>query len=129
MIYKEMFMKKTIISVFTIIFVFLVGCTIFVSIRDINKPNKESIIDGKDVSKEEYIFKDDLLSIGYSIDEITSIQNKLSLSDVKSYLLGSKKFENIASFISNPYFKISNLKRYHIIKRILIIHLIKLFYM
>ena len=105
-------MKKTIISVFAIIFVFLVGCTIFVSIRDMNKPNKESIIDGKDVSKEEYIFKDDLLSIGYSIDEITSIQNKLSLSDVKSYLLGSKKFENIASFISNPYFKISNLKRY-----------------
>ncbi len=105
-------MKKTIISVFAILFVFLVGCTIFVSIRDMNKPNKESIIDGKDVSKEEYIFKDDLLSIGYSIDEITSIQNKLSLSDVKSYLLGSKKFENIASFISNPYFKISNLKRY-----------------
>ena len=94
MINKEMFMKKTIISIFAVLFALLVGCTLFLSIRDMNKPSKESIIDGKDVSKEEYIFKDDLLNIGYSIDEITSIQNKLSLSDVKSYLLGNKKFEN-----------------------------------
>ena len=105
-------MKKTIISIFAVLFALLVGCTLFLSIRDMNKPNKESIIDGKDVSKEEYIFKDDLLNIGYSIDEITSIQNKLSLSDVKSYLLGNKKFENIVSFIYNPYFNISNLTRY-----------------
>ena len=105
-------MRKTIITVFAIIITILIGYTLFLSVRDMSKPNKESDINGKDVSKEEYMFKDDLLEIGYSVDEITSIQNKISLSDVKSYLLGNKKFENLVSFISNPYFDISNLTRY-----------------
>ena len=105
-------MKKTIISIISIIFVLLVAYGIFLSVKDASKPNKESDINGKDVSKEEYLYKDELLELGYSVDEITSIQSKLSLSDVKSYLLGNKKFEDIVNFIYNPYFKISNLTRY-----------------
>ena len=105
-------MKKTIIRVLLIIFVLLVIYGVFISVKEMNKPSKESDINGKDITKEEYMYKDDLLEIGYSVDEITSIQNKLSLSDVKSYLIGSKKFDNIVSFIYNPYFKISHLPRY-----------------
>lgn len=105
-------MSKKTISILTIILLLIVGYTILLSIKEMSKPNKESNLNGKDISKEEYIFKDDLLDLGYSVDEITSIQNKLSLSDVKAYLLGSKKYENINSFIYNPYFNISNLSRY-----------------
>lgn len=105
-------MKKTLFIIFTVLFVLIATYIIFLSVNDMNKPGKESSIDGKDVSKEEYLYKDDLLDIGYSVDEINSIQNKLSLGDVKSYLLGNSKFENIISFIYNPYFKISNISRY-----------------
>ena len=105
-------MKKTIIIIFSVIFIILVSYGIFISVKDMNKPNEESIIDGKDITKEEYMYKDDLLEIGYSVDEITSIQNKLSLSDVKAYLVGNKKFDNIVSFIYSPYFKVSHLSRY-----------------
>lgn len=105
-------MRKTIIRVLSIIFILLICYGIFISVKEMNKPSKESIIDGKDVSKEEYLYKDDLLDIGYSVDEITSIQNKLSFSDVKAYLLNNKKYDNIISFINVPYSKISNISRY-----------------
>ena len=104
-------MKK----VLTYVAVFLLGviCAygIFVSVNDMNKPSKESDLTGKDTSKEEYIYKDDLLELGYSIDEITTIENKVSSTDVKKNLL-TQKYDNLVSFITSPYFKIENIQRY-----------------
>lgn len=105
-------MKKAIIRIITIIIVIFIGYELFISVSNMNKPNKESDINGKDISKEEYLYKDDLLEIGYSVDEISEIQNKLTLSDVKNNLLNNKKYDNIIPLINNPYFNITNISRY-----------------
>jgi len=105
-------MKKIGLKAISIMLIILGAYTIFLSVRDMNKPSKESIINGKDISNEEYIYKDELLDIGYTIDEISSIQSKVSLNDVKSYILTNNKFENIVSFVNNPYFNIKNIGRY-----------------
>lgn len=104
-------MKKTILY----ICIFLLGAIIiygvFVSVIDMNKPNTESDITGKDTSKEEYIYKDDLLELGYSIEDVKIIQNKLNENDVKKYLL-TNKYDNLMTFIYCPYFKAENIERY-----------------
>ena len=104
-------MKKVIIYI--IIFSFAVACAygLFVSVSNMNKPSKESDITGKDMSKEEYLYKEDLLELGYSIDEINTIQTKISTLDVKKYLL-TVKYNNLISFVYSPYFKIENIDRY-----------------
>lgn len=76
------------------------------------KDNVEEITsDGKDITKEEYIYKEDLLNIGYSVDEINTMERTLSNTDVKQYLL-YKKYDNLVSFISSPYFKAEHIDRY-----------------
>jgi D-alanyl-D-alanine carboxypeptidase len=72
---------------------------------------EEITTDGKDITKEEYIYKEDLLSIGYSVDEISAIEKKLSNTVVKQYLL-SKKYDNLISFINSKYFNAENIERY-----------------
>lgn len=67
--------------------------------------------DGKDKTKEEYIYKEDLLLLGYSVDEIKIIENKISNTDVKNYLL-EKKYDNLTKFATSPYFKAENIERY-----------------
>ena len=69
------------------------------------------INDGKNDSKDEYIYKEDLLNLGYSISDIEYIEKKISNNDVKKYLL-DKKYGNLLKFISSPYFKIENISRY-----------------
>lgn len=57
------------------------------------------------------MYKKELINIGYSKDDIKLISNKISDTDIKKYLL-SKKYNNISTFISSPYFKIENINRY-----------------
>ena len=39
---------------------------------------------GKEQSKEEYIYKEELLHLGYTVDEISIIEKKVSSLDVKN---------------------------------------------
>ncbi len=104
-------MRKKIIVIFTILFSFLFAYIVYDSAVDLNKPGNESDIEGKDISKEEYIYKEDLLTLGYSVDEVNIIENKISTTDVKNYLL-KEKYNNITKFIYSPYFKIEDIQRY-----------------
>ncbi len=76
-----------------------------------NKDDNPLISDGKDITKEEYVYKEDLLMLGYSINDIETIKNKISKSDVKRYLL-DKKYNNLLSFLASPEFNIENISRY-----------------
>ncbi len=76
-----------------------------------NKPNVENLSDGREVTKEDYIYKDNLLDLGYNINEIKVIEKKISNINTKKFLL-SKKYNNLTKFISSPYFNINNIERY-----------------
>ncbi len=104
-------MKKIIICIIITILIILAGYIILSSVDNDIKPNQEENISGKDISKEEYIYKEDLLELGYSLNDITSIENKIPSLDVKKYLL-TKKYDNLISFLSSPYFKAQNIERY-----------------
>ena len=66
---------------------------------------------GQDISKQEFLYKDELLELGYTISEIDSIQDKLSNVDIRNYLL-TKKYDGLLSFMASPYFKTPNINRY-----------------
>ena len=51
------------------------------------------------------------MHLGYSVSDIEIIEDKISTTDVKTYLLGTK-YKNLTNFISSPYFKMQNLERY-----------------
>ena len=76
-----------------------------------NKPNVENLSNGREVTKEDYIYKDNLLDLGYNINEIKVIEKKISNINTKKFLL-SKKYNNLTKFISSPYFNINNIERY-----------------
>ena len=106
-------MKKKIILTFFIII--CAGCVLFCSIlcyKNIIAIQTETDLEGgKDINKEEYIYKEDLMNLGYSISDIEIIEKKISNVDVKTYLL-TTKYKNLTSFISSPYFKLENVGRY-----------------
>ena len=110
-------MKKKIILAFFIII--CVSCVIFCSIlsyKQIIAPdesNHESDLEnnGTNINQDEYIYKEELLHLGYSIDDINKIEKKISNIDVKNYLL-IEKYDTLTSFITSPYFKIENIKKY-----------------
>ena len=106
-------MKKFIFRVVLFLFVLLLGYGVYIYIDDmIHNDDDNSIInDGKDTNKEEYIYKEDLLVLGYNVNEIETIKNKISDNDVKKYLL-DKKYPNLTKFLSSPYFKIEHINRY-----------------
>ena len=79
--------KKTIICLAITISVIIFGYIIISSAINDNKPGSNKSTDGKDTSKEEYVYKDNLLELGYTINEISTIESKISSSDVKNYLL------------------------------------------
>ncbi len=103
---KKGFLGVTIIIVSSII---LFGTYIY--LYKIRGNDKEINPDGKDITKEEYIYKEDLLLLGYTVNEIDTIENKISDSDVKKYLL-STKYDNLTELLKSPYFKIENIERY-----------------
>lgn len=106
-------MKKKIILTFFIII--CAGCVLFCSIlcyKNIIAIQTETDLDGgRDINKEEYIYKEDLMHLGYSINDIEIIEKKISNVNVKTYLLNTK-YKNLTAFISSPYFKLENVSRY-----------------
>ena len=102
--------KKLIICFIITVLVIVAGYIILSSVFKEEKENDKPI-NGKDISKEEYIYKEELLTLGYTSQEIETIENKISDSNVKEYLL-TKKYDNLTSFIKSPYFDITKLDRY-----------------
>ena len=96
-------LSSVIVAIFIIVF-------IYNSLQDSTKIEQIKM-DASDISKEEYIYKDDLLELGYSIDDIKIIENKISNVDVKAYLL-KDKYPNLVLFVNSPYFKTENIERY-----------------
>ena len=95
-----------------LIILFFLGISIFVYTSYINREkNQESEKLGKNISKDDYMYKEDLLDLGYNIEEINIIQSKINNSNVKDYLL-NKKYDNLTKFISCPYFDAKNIERY-----------------
>lgn len=104
----KLFVKRMVI--FIISALILWGSII--CIKDINNPaNDTSNTEGKDSNKEEYVYKEELLELGYNISDIDLISTKISNIDVKKYLL-NERYKDISLFMSSPYFKIENIKRY-----------------
>lgn len=84
----------------------------FLCIRDINNPdNDKDTSGGKEINKEEYVYKEELLALGYDIKDIETISTKISNVDVKKYLL-TEKYEDITKFIASPYYKVEKTSRY-----------------
>lgn len=103
-------MKKTILFLIFIIPVIIL-LTLFIYFKKVKvETNNET--QGKENTKEEYIYKEDLINIGYTITEIKEIENKISLLDVKKYLL-KEKYDEIINYINVPYFKCENIERYN----------------
>lgn len=105
-------MKNTlkILLFIPIIFLFI-GSLKYIEKENNNKIAKSNL-QSLDNSKEEYIYKDQLLDLGYTIKEISTIENKLSTLDVKKYLL-QKKYNDIEAYLVIPYFKCKNIERYN----------------
>ena len=102
--------NKILIIISSIIVAIFIIVFIYTHLQD-SKQIEQIKMDASDLSKEEYVYKDDLLELGYSIDEIKTIENKISNVDVKNYLL-IKRYPNLTLFTSSPYFKIENIERY-----------------
>ncbi len=93
---------------------FLCLCFSYIGYLSYNKMNTigiESDFNGKGITKDEYIYKEDLLNLNYNIDEINIISEKISDTNVKKYLL-NKKYNDLIKLISSPYFNIDNIERY-----------------
>ncbi len=103
--------KKFLITILSILLVSIFIIIVYSSVKDSLKVKTESDMKGQDITKEEYIYKEDLLSLGYNINVIKAIEEKISNINVKKYLL-NKKYPNIAEFSSSPYFKVENIERY-----------------
>ena len=104
-------MKKVLLIISMILLTCGIVYLSYLSVVDMNQMNNESDIKGKDISKEEYIYKEELLNLGYTINDIKIIETKISTTNVKYYLL-NKKYDNLTKFVYSPYFKIENIERY-----------------
>ena len=104
----KVFIKRTVIF---IISAFMLWCAI-ICIKDINNPeNDKDTSGGKEINKEEYVYKEELLDLGYDVKDVELISTKISNVDVKKYLL-TEKYKDISMFISSPYYKVENTMRY-----------------
>lgn len=89
---------------------FILYCS-YLCIKNMNKISTESDIKGKEISSDEYIYKEDLLHLGYDLKDIEVIENKISNIDVKEYFL-KEKYDNVTSYINALYFIPKNIDRY-----------------
>lgn len=89
---------------------FILYCS-YLCIKNMNTINTESDIKGKEISSDEYIYKEDLLHLGYDLKDIEVIENKISNIDVKEYFL-KEKYDNVTSYINALYFIPKNIDRY-----------------
>ena len=104
-------MKKNIILIVLFVLLFAITELIVYFFVNDSKLKVESDLDGQNITKEEYIYKEDLLSLGYNINIIKVIEEKISNVNVIKYLL-EKKYDNIKEFTTSPYFKVENIERY-----------------
>ena len=102
--------KLLLIPIFIIAFA-TIGLIIYVSVIDSLAIQTETDIEGQNITKEEYIYKEDLLSLGYNVNVIKFIEEKISNLNVKQYLL-TKKYEYFEEFANIPYFNVENIERY-----------------
>ena len=81
--------------------------------KEIGPENTTSIIinDGKQITNDEYEYKEDLLHLGYSITEVEKIEKLFTKDEVKNSLL-NEKYKNLIGFKESEYFDIDNLSRY-----------------
>lgn len=105
-------MKKFLIGLAIVIFsgLFILGTFEYFK-HIIHRDDDPIVNDGKNITKQEYMYKEDLLLLGYSVKETETIESKVSNTDVKKYLL-NKKYDNLVNFLASPYFKIENIERY-----------------
>ena len=89
---------------------FILYCS-YICIRNMNTIGSESDIKGKEIDSDEYIYKEDLLHLGYNLKDIEIIENKISNIDVKEYFL-KEKYNNVSSYINGLYFIPKNIDRY-----------------
>lgn len=89
---------------------FILYCS-YLCIKNMNTISTESDIKGKEISSDEYIYKEDLLHLGYDLKDIEVIENKISNIDVKEYFL-KEKYNNVTSYINALYFIPKNIDRY-----------------
>ncbi len=103
---------KKIVSTFILVLAsgFILYCS-YICVKNINTIGSESEVKGKDMSIDEYIYKEDLLHLGYNLNDIEIIQNKISNMDVKDYFL-KEKYDNISSYINTLNFIPKNISRY-----------------
>lgn len=103
--------RRVLLTIIIINFIAFFGCIIYISVRDSLKEEKENTVEIQNITKEEYIYKEDLLSLGYNANVIKLIEEKISNIDVKKYLL-SKKYDYFQEFADSDYFNIENIERY-----------------
>ena len=113
---KKRHLKRSVILILKrMIFLIISGFILwgaFLCVRDINNPdNDKDTSGGKEINKEEYVYKEELLALGYDIKDIETISTKISNVDVKKYLL-TEKYEDITKFIASPYYKVEKTSRY-----------------
>lgn len=105
-------MKKIFFYIFIgIVSILLLSYFVVVCYKDIKDIKVETDIKGKEISKNEYIYKEELLLLGYTINEIDIIEKKTNTEDVKKYLL-NKKYDNLINYLSSNYFNAQNIERY-----------------
>lgn len=104
-------MKKIVLTfILVIVSGFILYCS-YICVKNINTIGSESEVKGKEMSSDEYIYKEDLLHLGYNLNDIEIIQNKISNIDVKEYFL-KEKYNNISSYINALNFIPKNISRY-----------------
>lgn len=104
-------MKKIVLTfILVIVSGFILYCS-YICVKNINTIGSESEVKGKEMSSDEYIYKEDLLHLGYNLNDIEIIQNKISSIDVKEYFL-KEKYNNVSSYINALNFIPKNISRY-----------------
>ncbi len=104
--------KKVLLTIIIINFIAFFSLIIYISVTD-SKIKTESDIEGQNqnITNDEYIYKEDLLSLGYNVKVIEMIEEKIANLDVKNYLL-SRKYDHFEEFANSEYFNIQNIERY-----------------
>ena len=112
--------KKQNDNILYIVIIVLLACMItyltVVTVKEDKEPgavNDTSVInvEGKDTTNEEYLYKEELLTLGYTNNDVLEIEKTFTKDEVKKYLL-TEKYNNLLKFKASQYFNINNLKRY-----------------
>ncbi len=107
-------MKKNMLGLYIVIISAIILFGTYILLYKIHRDDNDGDNNNTNINidtKDEYIYKEELLTLGYSVSDVEKIESKLQETDVKTYLL-DKKYENLISFMNSPYFKIEKISRY-----------------